>query len=51
MFYKHLLLNLIWRASLTMISKSFLPESIIEKLLHEKFDLHVALATRAINLQ
>ena len=35
-------LNLIWRASLIVISKSFLSESIIEKLSHEKFNLHVS---------
>ena len=36
------LLNLIWKASLIVTSKSFFPESITEKLLHEKFDLHVS---------
>ena len=35
-------LNLIWRASLIVTSKSFLPELIIEKLSHEKFNLHVS---------
>ena len=35
-------LNLIWRASLITISKSFLPASMIKKLSHEKFNLHVS---------